>query len=130
MRADEGPINNAMNNLLRYPQGCETAWLAFSPFQGQRSSGSTRSGAETGVVGSSSGGRQLAASRQVCFTDSTCGWIASSDSSGETRRCLAEMQNLYNHRSVIEYSWNQKTRELYAEKQLGLLPVVGINVEF
>jgi hypothetical protein len=43
---------------------------------------------------------------------------------------FAEMQNLYNHRSVIEYSWNQKTRELYAEKQLGLLPVVGINVEF
>jgi hypothetical protein len=43
---------------------------------------------------------------------------------------FAELQNLYNHRSVIEYSWNQKVRELYAEKQLGLLPVVGINVEF
>jgi hypothetical protein len=26
------------------------------------------------------------------------------------------MQNLYNHRSVIEYFWNQNTRELYAEK--------------
>ena len=40
------------------------------------------------------------------------------------------MQNLYNHRSVIEYSWNQETRELYAEKQLRLLPVLGINIEF
>jgi hypothetical protein len=49
---------------------------------------------------------------------------------GRQASLFAEMRNLYNHRSVIEYSWNQKTRELYAEKQLGLLPVVGINVEF
>jgi hypothetical protein len=49
---------------------------------------------------------------------------------GRHASLFAEMQNLYNHRSVIEYSWNQKTREVYAEKQLGLLPVVGINVEF
>jgi hypothetical protein len=40
------------------------------------------------------------------------------------------MQNLYNHRSVIEHSRNQKRHELYAEKQLGLLPVLGINIEF
>jgi hypothetical protein len=49
---------------------------------------------------------------------------------GRNTSLFAEMQNLYNHRSVIEYSWNQKTQELYAEKQLGLLPVVGINIEF
>jgi hypothetical protein len=49
---------------------------------------------------------------------------------GQNASLFAEMQNLYNHRSVIEYSWNQKTRELYAEKQLGLLPVLGVNVEF
>jgi hypothetical protein len=49
---------------------------------------------------------------------------------GRDASLFAEMQNLFNHRSVIEYSWNQKTRELYAEKQLGLLPVLGINVEF
>jgi hypothetical protein len=49
---------------------------------------------------------------------------------GRNTSLFAEMQNLYNHRSVIEYSWNQKTRELYAEKQLGLLPVLGINIEF
>jgi hypothetical protein len=49
---------------------------------------------------------------------------------GRNAALFAELQNLYNHRSVVEYSWNQKTRQLYAEKQLGLLPVVGINVEF
>jgi hypothetical protein len=49
---------------------------------------------------------------------------------GRNASLFAEMQNLYNHRSVIEYSWNQKTRELYAERQLGFLPVIGINVEF
>jgi hypothetical protein len=49
---------------------------------------------------------------------------------GRDTSLFADMQNLYNHRSVIEYSWNQKTRELYAEKQLGFLPVVGINIEF
>jgi hypothetical protein len=49
---------------------------------------------------------------------------------GRNTSLFADLQNLYNHRSVIEYSWNQKTRELYAEKQLGFLPVVGINVEF
>jgi hypothetical protein len=49
---------------------------------------------------------------------------------GRSGSLFAELQNLYNHRSVIEYSWNQKTRALYAEKQLGLLPVIGINVEF
>jgi hypothetical protein len=49
---------------------------------------------------------------------------------GRTASLFGEMQNLYNHRSVIEYSWNQKTRELYAERQLGLLPVIGINIEF
>jgi hypothetical protein len=49
---------------------------------------------------------------------------------GRNTSLFAEMQNLYNHRSVVEYSWNQKTKQLHAEKQLGLLPVVGINVEF
>jgi hypothetical protein len=49
---------------------------------------------------------------------------------GRTSSIFLEMQNLYNHRAVIEYSWNQKTPELYAEKQLGLLPIVGFNVEF
>lgn len=49
---------------------------------------------------------------------------------GRNTSLFADMQNLYNHRSVIEYSWNQKARELYAEKQLGFLPVVGINIEF
>ena len=41
-------------------------------------------------------------------------------------RSFADMQNVYNHRSVINYEWNQKTREL-TEEQLAFLPVVGIN---
>lgn len=49
---------------------------------------------------------------------------------GRSTSLFADMQNLYNRRAVIEYSWNQKTRELYAEKQLEFLPIVGINIEF
>jgi hypothetical protein len=49
---------------------------------------------------------------------------------GRNTTLFGEMQNLYNHRSVINYEWNQKTRELHREKQFGLLPVVGINIEF
>jgi hypothetical protein len=49
---------------------------------------------------------------------------------GKHTSLFADVQNVYNHQSVITYEWNQKTRELHAEKQLGFLPVVGINVEF
>jgi hypothetical protein len=49
---------------------------------------------------------------------------------GRNTSLFADMQNLYNRRAVIEYSWNQKTRELFAEKQLEFLPIVGINIEF
>jgi deoxycytidine triphosphate deaminase len=49
---------------------------------------------------------------------------------GRSTSLFADIHNVYNHRSVIEYSWNQKTRELHAEKQLRLLPVIGINIEF
>jgi hypothetical protein len=49
---------------------------------------------------------------------------------GRNTSLFADVQNVYNHQSVITYEWNQKTRELHAEKQLGFLPVVGINIEF
>lgn len=49
---------------------------------------------------------------------------------GRSTSLFADIQNIYNHRSVIEYSWDQKARGLFAEKQLGILPVVGINIEF
>lgn len=49
---------------------------------------------------------------------------------GRNTSLFADIQNIYNHRSVIEYSWDQKTPGLFAEKQLGILPVVGINIEF
>lgn len=41
-----------------------------------------------------------------------------------------EVQNVYNGNSVIEYGWNPKTRTIHGYEQLGLLPLVGINVEF
>ena len=49
---------------------------------------------------------------------------------GRSTSLFADIQNIYNHQSVIEYSWDQKTRGLFAEKQLGILPVIGINIEF
>ena len=49
---------------------------------------------------------------------------------GRSTSLFADIQNIYNHQSVIEYSWDQKTRGPFAEKQLGILPVVGVNVEF
>ena len=49
---------------------------------------------------------------------------------GRNTSLFADIQNIYNHHSVITYEWNQKTRELHAEKQLGFLPVLGINIEF
>jgi hypothetical protein len=49
---------------------------------------------------------------------------------GRNTSLFADMQNVYNHQSVITYEWNQKERRLHAEKQLGFLPVVGLNVEF
>jgi hypothetical protein len=49
---------------------------------------------------------------------------------GRNTSLFAEVQNLYNNQSTINYEWNEKARELHAEKQLGFLPVVGINIEF
>jgi hypothetical protein len=49
---------------------------------------------------------------------------------GRNTSLFAEVQNLYNNQSTINYEWNEKTRELHAETQLGFLPVVGINIEF
>jgi hypothetical protein len=49
---------------------------------------------------------------------------------GRNTSLFAEVQNLYNNQSTISYEWNEKTRALHAEKQLGFLPVLGINIEF
>jgi hypothetical protein len=49
---------------------------------------------------------------------------------GRSTSLFAEVQNLYNQQSVIAYEWNQKSRALHGEKQLGIFPTVGINVEF
>jgi hypothetical protein len=41
-----------------------------------------------------------------------------------------EVQNVYNRENVAAFSWNPKTRQPITDKQLGLLPVFGINVQF
>jgi hypothetical protein len=43
---------------------------------------------------------------------------------------FVEVQNVYNHQAIIEYEWNEKTRKPHGVKQLGLLPILGLNVKF
>jgi hypothetical protein len=47
---------------------------------------------------------------------------------GRNTSLFAEIQNIYNHQSVIEYSWDQKG--VGALRREATLPVVGINIEF
>jgi hypothetical protein len=50
---------------------------------------------------------------------------------GRTNLALyMEVQNVYNRENVAAYGWNPKTRQPNTDKQLGLLPVFGINVQF
>lgn len=43
---------------------------------------------------------------------------------------FAEVQNAFNRRAIVEYEWNEKTHEPHGVKQLGMLPVLGVNVKF
>ena len=43
---------------------------------------------------------------------------------------FVEAQNVYNRRAIVEYEWNAKTHEPHGVKQLGLLPILGLNVKF
>ena len=43
---------------------------------------------------------------------------------------FVEAQNIYDRRGIIEYEWNEKTREPHPVKQLGVLPILGVNVKF
>jgi hypothetical protein len=43
---------------------------------------------------------------------------------------FVEAQKIYDQRGILEYEWNEKTYQPYAVKQLGLLPVLGVNVKF
>ena len=42
---------------------------------------------------------------------------------------FVDVQNLYDRRGVIGYEWNEKTRAPHRVTQLGVLPVLGVNVE-
>lgn len=41
-----------------------------------------------------------------------------------------DIQNIYNRENVYEYEWNPFKREIEANKNLGILPTIGINAEF
>jgi len=43
---------------------------------------------------------------------------------------FADIQNVLNHGAVIEYLWNQRERGVDTARQLGALPVIGLNVKF
>lgn len=43
---------------------------------------------------------------------------------------FGEIQNIYNRNNVAAYEWNPKTRTVATEKQLPLIPIIGINWEF
>lgn len=43
---------------------------------------------------------------------------------------FAEAQNVFNRRAIVEYEWNEKIHEPHGVKQLGMLPVLGVNVKF
>jgi hypothetical protein len=43
---------------------------------------------------------------------------------------FADIQNVLGHDAVIEYLWNQRERRVDTARQLGVLPVIGLNVKF
>jgi hypothetical protein len=43
---------------------------------------------------------------------------------------FADIQNVLDHRAVIEHVWNQRLRTVDVARQLGVLPILGVNVKF
>jgi hypothetical protein len=43
---------------------------------------------------------------------------------------FVEVLNVYDHKNVARLVWNPKTRSPHEEQQLGLLPLLGVNVKF
>jgi len=41
-----------------------------------------------------------------------------------------DIQNIYNQQNVYQYEWNRFTREIETDKNLGILPTIGISAEF
>lgn len=41
-----------------------------------------------------------------------------------------DIQNIYNRQNVYQYEWNPFKREIEANKNLGILPTIGISAEF
>lgn len=43
---------------------------------------------------------------------------------------FADVQNVLDHRAAIERIWNQRERRSDVSRQLGVLPILGVNVKF
>ena len=41
-----------------------------------------------------------------------------------------DVQNVYGHKNVSQYTWNPRTGEVEPNDSLGILPSIGVNVEF
>lgn len=41
-----------------------------------------------------------------------------------------DIQNIYNRQNIYQYEWNPFKREIEANKNLGILPTIGISAEF
>jgi outer membrane receptor protein involved in Fe transport len=41
-----------------------------------------------------------------------------------------DIQNIYNQQNIYEYRWDKYKKEIVTDKNLGILPTVGINAEF
>jgi hypothetical protein len=41
-----------------------------------------------------------------------------------------DIQNVYNRQNVSQYTWDERTQSVTTDEQLGILPTIGINLEF
>ncbi|MDH4347984.1 MAG: TonB-dependent receptor, partial [Gemmatimonadota bacterium] len=41
-----------------------------------------------------------------------------------------DVQNVYNRQNVSQYTWDERKQEVTADESLGVLPTIGINLEF
>jgi hypothetical protein len=41
-----------------------------------------------------------------------------------------DVQNVYNRQNVSQYTWNERKQQVTADESLGVLPTIGINLEF
>ncbi len=45
-------------------------------------------------------------------------------------RAYLDIQNIYNRNNITSAKWNQRTQEVEENESIGLLPSIGVNIEF